>query len=198
MGMQDLEPHLDWPGSRWHMGRSRARLIGEFHTPFQSFARIRKPTLHLRPLGHTCAPTLPRATWATLLRHPRPTVRLHPHQDGLAMQEDCIQTHHQDPPLTELIAYRQQRRSLSARLGHPAPHCGPTRDSPVRETKGQQRDDRSQAQAHGGTRGCTRVLLGLGQRLRTGPGFPQRLVFSTQARISRPQRLVTAIASGRS
>src|SRR2546430_1841090 len=133
LGMKDVEPPLDWPGHRWRVGRRRTRLMGEFHTPLQAFARIRNHVLHARPLADTRAPTRPRAIWPPCPRHPRHTVRLAPHQDGLAMDADRIHTPHQYPSLTALLEEGQQVPSLAARLGHPASHRGPTRDRPVRE-----------------------------------------------------------------
>ena len=62
------------------------------------------------------------------------------------MEEDFIQTQHQNPPLTAMIEEGQQGPGLAARLGHPAPYRGPTRSSPVRQKNGQQRDNLAQAQ----------------------------------------------------
>jgi hypothetical protein len=139
LGMQHVAPPL--AGSRGRvllaLSRRASRLPGERHPPLQPLARRGDDTRHTRPLGPHLTPTLSRASWSSLGRHPCPTVRLYGHENRPPMADDCLQTQDQHPPLTALSQPGQPPPSLPARLGDPTPDRRPTRRAPLGQENGQ-------------------------------------------------------------
>src|SRR5688500_751548 len=99
--------------------------------------------LQIRPGFDDLTPALAAAIGTALARQPSPAPGLDPHQNGLAMKEDFVQTHHQHQTLASPIQDLQDTPRLLMRFAAPsvppwpgwAPDGGATR-SPTRPQSG--------------------------------------------------------------
>ena len=150
LGVKDVEAHRDrhWRDALGLLRQGRAGFIGQLHPPLKPRAPIGNDVLQARPMLHHLAPTLPAAIRAPLPRHPHQAIRFDPHQNGLAMKEDFVETQHEDSRLTGPVEDLQDTARLSRGLLHPAPYCGSTGHDSPGQHDGEHRHDLRQAHPH--------------------------------------------------
>src|SRR5256884_3106035 len=145
--------------------------------------------LEVRPRFDDMTPALTTTIRTALSRQPRQADGLNTHQNGLAMQEDFVQTQDQHEALASPIEDLQDATRLLSALLHPAPHRGLAGHHTAGPYHRQQDHYLGQAQPHGRTRRRELTLFGLTEVFGLRPGVPKGLIFGLEPLLLSPQVL---------